>query len=671
MSKSQKHTTGLSLEKNAFVDKGDGRIEFPQGMVIIDSADLRNGYKYDMESMDISEYQGQVTADHDDKIEKLIAGVEGVEKQGNRVIVRAINYLINESALGRLAYDLAKNPKVPTNFSVETYGPWPDSSDDTYYKAKLIGLSQVVVGNSKSAVLNSLIKNSLEESEKAGLDIEDLKPLIDETEDTNTEKENNTNKQEKEQKQMFKTVKNSRDFAVEVRYKNAAEEFVTTEVKAGQSIDVAEDQAAGVEAQINGATEKVDVNALIEKARQEAKEEMDKAINDLKKEVANAAVTAPAFEVKDSKVVVKTGQSAYTDMSWEERTVAQVEAVRTKNYAVVNELNALHKTQMEAEGKARHALDFDAYGNFVTAPELLTEIERDSDEFEAFADSVNWVATNSLKTGWLESDGGIILRSVDMCEDEEDLNGNLKPLQDYTSTPREVNLSEYASVSVVCSAATQFLAVDLLADAARVYREAYNRKRAELIIAALQAAVNATGQKAAYVQTPAIKGITSLISAWNAVKRSSSNGTWIFNSDTETVLLQYAIEAGTQEPFQLFTKSPDGALTFLGRPYIVVSNEIMPAVTGGTVTFEVAGANVTITEGVFYADLTKVLARVGVGGFNYDLNTGAAYEVGSGQNRQVYSSYQRDQLLLRGYTYAVAGVRRNRAVGSITAATAS
>lgn len=657
----KKNSFKVAVAKNAFIDKGDGRLEFPQGMTIIDGNELRNGYLYDMESMDVSEYQGQVTADHEDLIEKLIAGVEGVEKQGSRVIVRAINYLVNESALARLAYALAINPKVPTNFSVETYGPWPDASDDTYYKAKLIGLSQVVVGNSRGAVLNSIVKNSLEQSEKDGLDIEDLKPLL------------NSNNIEKDINKMFKTVKNSRDFSVEVRYKNAAEEFVTTEVKAGQSIDVAEDQASSVEAQINTASEKIDVDAAISNALTKAQEEFDKKLNEMQKSIANSAVTTPKFEKgEDGKVVVTAGNSAFADMDWRERTKVQVESFRKEGFGSpkLREINDLHKAQIEAEAGARNALDFDAFGNFVTAPELLTTIDRDANEYRPFADLVAWTETNSLKTGWLESDGGIILRSVEMCDDEDD--GNLKPIQDYGTTPREVNLSEYASVSVVCSAATQFLAVDLLQDAALVYREAYDRKRAELIIYALQAAVNATGNKTPYVTNPAIKGITSLIPAWSSVKRASPNGTWIMNSDTEAILLQYAIEAGSQDPFALFQKGADGMVLFLGRPYVVVPNEIMPTINDPTpVTFEVAGQNVNITEGIFYADLNRVLARVGVGGFNYDLNTGAAYEVGSGQNRQVYSSYQRDQILLRGYTYAIAGVRRNKTVGSITATAAS
>ena len=44
-----------------------------------------------------------------------------------------------------VAYNLFKDGYV-TDFSIETYGPWPDDSDETYYNAKLVGLSMEVLG---------------------------------------------------------------------------------------------------------------------------------------------------------------------------------------------------------------------------------------------------------------------------------------------------------------------------------------------------------------------------------------------------------------------------------------------------------------------------------------------------------------------------------------------
>ena len=57
-----KHRVGLTIEKNALGD--EGIIRFPGGQIIIDGETLRNGRKYDIESMVLDEYAGQVTADH-------------------------------------------------------------------------------------------------------------------------------------------------------------------------------------------------------------------------------------------------------------------------------------------------------------------------------------------------------------------------------------------------------------------------------------------------------------------------------------------------------------------------------------------------------------------------------------------------------------------------------
>ena len=81
MSKLKKSHVDVPVTKNAFVDEGDGVVSFPQGLTITDDTEQRNGTKYDIESLDIGEYQGQLTADHVDMLDRLIGGVEGVEKK--------------------------------------------------------------------------------------------------------------------------------------------------------------------------------------------------------------------------------------------------------------------------------------------------------------------------------------------------------------------------------------------------------------------------------------------------------------------------------------------------------------------------------------------------------------------------------------------------------------
>jgi len=63
----------LTIEKNALGDEGEGIIRFPDGQIIIDGQTLRNGRKYDIESMVLEEYAGQVTADHWDALDMIVA----------------------------------------------------------------------------------------------------------------------------------------------------------------------------------------------------------------------------------------------------------------------------------------------------------------------------------------------------------------------------------------------------------------------------------------------------------------------------------------------------------------------------------------------------------------------------------------------------------------------
>jgi hypothetical protein len=150
----QMHRIGVRVTKNAFQDSGNGLISFPHGQVITDDSQQRNGTKYDIASMDLTEYQGQITADHMDYLQCVIGKALGLAKTNNSVTISGIQFAVEDNPLALMAYNLFRNGFV-TDFSIETYGPWPDQSDETYYNAKLIGLSMVVVGNNKSATANS------------------------------------------------------------------------------------------------------------------------------------------------------------------------------------------------------------------------------------------------------------------------------------------------------------------------------------------------------------------------------------------------------------------------------------------------------------------------------------------------------------------------------------
>jgi hypothetical protein len=296
-----KHKVGLTIEKNELTDEGEGVIRFPGGQVIIDGQKLRNGFKYDIESMVLDEYAGQVTADHWDSLDTLIGKVINCRKEDDAVKIDGIKFAMN-SASGRLAHDLMAEGFL-TDLSVETYGPWPDQSDDTYYKAKLIGLSAVVVGNSRSARVKQLVLYSLAKAKEDGLDTAAVEAAvnIEATPEPNSDpeppapippKEGNTATKQVEQP-VLKTIKNNRDFAIKVKYKNAAGDEVDTELAPGATIDVVEDEAEAVENQLTQAeAPKPDFKSDIAEAVNAAVAPLTEKVAELEKKQFNSQAKA-------------------------------------------------------------------------------------------------------------------------------------------------------------------------------------------------------------------------------------------------------------------------------------------------------------------------------------------------------------------------------------------
>ncbi len=168
-----KNQLGFSVEKNSFSDEGDGVIKFNKGQTIIDGTEMWNGARYDIKTMDISQYKNLLTADHSMSITEIIGEVFGESKGRNRVSIDGIRFAVKQNALARFAYDMMLGGFLK-DFSIESTGPWPDE-EGIYRDSKLVGLSAVVVGNNKSATINSpafqeFAMNSIKHSKEQGLD---------------------------------------------------------------------------------------------------------------------------------------------------------------------------------------------------------------------------------------------------------------------------------------------------------------------------------------------------------------------------------------------------------------------------------------------------------------------------------------------------------------------
>lgn len=674
----------VEVTKNSYNDEGEGIVSFPNGLCISDNNVQRNGTRYDIDTLDISKYQGQLTADHEDKLKNIIGRVEGVSKKNGRLTVNKIVYAVKQNPYARLAYDLLVGG-FSNAFSTETVGPSANDMDGTLYNHELVGLSQVVCPNNYSAVINT-VRNSLEKSRQDGLDVTGIAEEF-----LNVKKEEN--EMDEESKKVVDEVEIkevNEDGTVEAvvegeettlepadeETKEAIEEEEETEAEAEEEIEQIEVDNEISDAEVKELFAKIDnLTSLVEKAtaveeptvegveeivEDDLNETTDKVENNieetqmdeekiqnavaeaLKGYFANATpATAPEFKKDENSV-------AFADMSWKDRYNKQVnaawEAFRAGSIEArktLNEINEVNLGALKAEGIAKNSMTIASMGNFVIPPEMYKEIIGKRTDYTAIIKATNWRETDSLEFAWLKRNGDIDMKNVALCDDGED--GNLKPISEYTAEPQTSKLEEMAAVTVVCNAATRFFAVDLLADVAAGYRNDYDRKRAQLVIARLEQAVLESQQSVDYAPSTDTEAMVAWLQAIAEISDATVNGTLIFNNKTFAQLKAHALEAGVNGPLShIFT---DGEIPqIFGTPYIVVPNDLMPTIeSSDAIAFTVDGEEVPITHAVFYADLSEFVGYTS-GGLQYDVATEASYEV----NGTVRSAYQRNELVLRG-----------------------
>lgn len=663
--KPKKNQFIFSIDKNSFNDDGEGVVTFKKGLTITDDSEQRNGTKYDIASMDISEYDGMLTADHGWNIDKIIGKTFGLKKGRTKVTVDGVRFAVEENPLARYAYNMLKGGFL-SDFSIETYGPWPDD-EGVYHDAKLVGLSAVVTGNNKSASLNQvreIAMNSVKQAKEDGLDTDDFEKQylgID------NEKKNVDNDLD----MKFVTIKNGKKFAITLKYKNANGDDTETTVQPGQTVDVPEEQAKDVQDQVDGAEAPAETPEEKEVREKKEKEEAGKEDNKLADIVKNA-VSPLMKQIEDLEAKVfdnsakepafrkaENGAKEISNMSYKERHGKQInlawEALKggdAQAMLKLQEINKFNLEQLQKENIVENSITIADMGNFVISPELLRDIEGVRSNFTPLISRLDYRETLSLQMAWLSRNGDINMQEVEMCDDGAD--GNLKPISEYDAAIHTSNLHELAAVTPVCNAATRFLAVDLLGDVAAGYRTDYDRKRAQLFIARLQQAVNSTGNTVTYATTSDVNALKSWVEMMATMQEQVMNGVYIFNQKSYAEMLKRQIGAGinTDTGFGLFTKGDSGPL-FLGSPFIVVPNELLPTLnTAETKSFTVEGTVVTINQAVFYVDLSTFSGRTS-GGLNYDLSTEAAYEVGS----DVRSAFQRNELVLRGSFFRGGAIR--------------
>lgn len=714
-----KNQLQVSVSNDGIKDEGDGVVSFPNGLTITDDSVMRSGTRYDINTLDISQYQGQLTADHHDSLGTLIGKVIGTAKEGNRVVVQGIKYAINENPYARLAYDLLVGG-FSNSFSIETIGPWAGEDDRTYHNHELVGLSQVVVPNNYNAKINQfneIVHNSLERSQQDGLDITGVEEKIysaiklessSPVEEESMTKEEAKNASEIEETPKLDAVENETEVVETEVVENEVEEtevvdapkveeeaeVVETEAPTEpteeapvedvaddtdepeaeepvvtESEEVEETPEEEVEHKTNKNEEKLEMTAeqiaeIVANALKPVTEELA-ATKELAQNALDAQATEPEF------VETQPVQSSYDDLTAEElfgkqlnaavavERLGSVEAAKT-----LSEINARNLQALKDEKIVNNAMTLEDLGNFVIGPELYREVTTARTDYTAILDATMWKETNSIEFGWLTRSSDIDMTNVAIgalgdVSSPDTSDARLKPVSTPTYGTNSEKLEEMAAVTPISINVIKFAAADILADVAEGYRNDYDRKRAQLVIARLQQAVNATSNKETFDVSEGLNGWAKVVAK---VSDATTVGTLVFNSKTLAALKSQAIDS---QNAAVLTEITSGSI--LGTPFIVVPNDLMPTLnTTETKSFAVHGANVTIDQAVFYADLRTFTGRTS-GGLKYDVDGSASYEIGG----TVYSAYQRNEVVLRGSFFRGGVVKDTSVVASIAAVAVS
>lgn len=154
----------------------DSIVLFDEPLQIVGTNERQwNGTIYDLNSTDVTQWDGIITQNHESKLADVIGKAIGLTKNKQGVFIRGIKYATNITPVAVLAKNLLLEGFAP-GFSCETLGPDPDENG-VWKNHALCGLSQVVHPNDKMAY--AVVTNSLEEAEENGLDTSSLKNEVE------------------------------------------------------------------------------------------------------------------------------------------------------------------------------------------------------------------------------------------------------------------------------------------------------------------------------------------------------------------------------------------------------------------------------------------------------------------------------------------------------------
>lgn len=630
----------VKLDTNSITDEGDGVVYFRDGLTLSDESEQVNGTKYDHSTTDISQYTGEVFADHGGpmgyEISKLVGTTFGVTKENGRISAEGIKFATS-SPLGKLAYDLVKSGHL-RNVSIGTQGPDADTNG-VYKDHSLFELSLVGLGNNRNARMQEIIANRIDHYADKGMDVSPLQKIF---------KQDLTNKGETMDEKSKAVNQQDEDSTTEEKVAEKTEEKVVEK----ESESVKEVPAEDAENKLAKMVENA-IAPLIKEV-----ETAKQAFNDGAKEPEWNVSVGPvdgkikansrADAEKQFKNMDKWEQAGLQYLSYLNAQKGDTDAAKT-----LSALNEMNLNALKEAGVAQNTLTLGDFGNFVTSPELQAEIVGYRTDYSEVLRAFPYQQTNSRDFSFLTRSGDIDLDDVDGIDDAVGTD-NLKPVKEYSGTVATSRLQEMAAVTPISTTANLFMAADLIQDATLGYRTAADKRFAQLPIARLEQAMEQDATRSTSFDSSGSATNAQKVSAIRTAifSISQGDGVLVMTEASLGVLWDLLTQLGAANSLGSTMIGDNPVRSIWGKNVVTVPNDLMPTLDDSSTYRSIpevrplAGGSpvtVTVNHAIFYVPLSTWKGRTN-GGLRFDLSADASYESGG----STYSAFQRNEVLLRG-----------------------
>lgn len=647
-----------SLDSGKITDNGNGNLTFNNGLVLNSGQPMRDGLRYDIESLDLDDYNGKLFASHEyDNLSSMLGVLEGIEKRDGQLVANGVQFAMSNPQ-GELAYEMTKEGFID-EVSIGTMG-FPANEEGVYENHSVYETSLVLVPNDPRAVVNSPLMVAVAN----GMDIS---PFMDTQKAP--EKVTNNSKDKEKTVTKDKTVKN-----------DAPVDAPAEEAPATPAVDT-----PSVEEQVNSAVEK--------------------ALSKFAETIEASTHAGPTVE-RTTDVAPSVVSTRKTDeiknMTDNDRLREQIiiTSKRQITSADADKLQAINEFHVEQTLKSDKIDDMfkqsigGGGGRFLNNPHTTTDelsgivapatvVEGMYDVVTAY-DGINsmfgYTPTSSVLHEYKFLSAKMQLAWLASKEDDG-ADGNLKPLTGTDIGKQIRQMEEYAGVAIFSDYSLQSGTVNLVAELARKARESEARVLAELTIGTIESAIETRVAGATVdgfvVAADAAGSVANALTAATEKEKAQSlvdyvntnngdlvNGVMIMSKHSAgTLRVQLGLTANQALDRGELGEDPVLSRIF-GHTVITVPNDLMPLInSGATTTVGTPTGNVTVDHSVFFLERENWDGKQFMGGSQFDSSDTAAYEIGGNTK----SAFMRDETVVRVYGYAAAHVKDFRYVTGLQA----